>query len=125
MKHFAYALLAAGLSLTACNPLDRSSEQPFAPTVSTLSAVADGPRALLTAAVTASPNSRLAECGFNYGNDTLRLEVKAEAPEEVFTVETAELEPGRYFAVPYARNGVGLSRGDTVYFDIAAKVPLH
>lgn len=118
MKHSLYASLAVSLSLVACNPVDRSSEQPFAPSVSTLSAAAEGPRALLTGAVTASPNSRLAECGFNYGNDTLRLEAKAPEPAELFAVETDDLEPGRYFAVAYARNGVGTSRGDTLYFEI-------
>lgn len=73
---------------------------------------------MLTGAVKASPNSRLAECGFNYGNDTLRLEAKAPEPAELFAVETDGLEPGRYFAVAYARNGVGTSRGDTLYFEI-------
>lgn len=103
--------------MAACGE-DRSSEQPFAPTVKSLGAVVEADSALLSGEVTASPNSSLTECGYAYGNDTLRLNCKAPLPTESFTAVTDSLGPGRYFAVAYARNGVGISWGDTIYFNI-------
>ena len=104
--------------LTASCGEDRSGEQPFPPTVQTLSAVAEGPRATLAGLVTASPNSSLKACGFKYGNDTLRAEVQAAEPLPSFSAETDSLGAGRYFAVAYAQNGMGTSYGDTLYFTV-------
>ena len=105
-------IVALGLT-TACNPVDRSDEQPFAPTVETLGATVEGDHALLAARVTASPNS-----GFAYGNDTLRAKTTAEAPTADFTALTDSLGAGRYYAVAFAQNGVGTSYGDTIHFVI-------
>lgn len=118
MKHYIYTSMLTLVFSTACNPTDRSNEQPFPPTIKPLSAVSDGWHAHLTGEVTSSPTSRLSACGFKYGNDTLRLETTADIPEEVFTVLTDSLGAGRYYAVPFARNGVGTSLGDTIYFQI-------
>ncbi len=110
-------IVALGLT-TACNPVDRSDEQPFAPTVETLGATVEGDHALLAARVTASPNSDLTACGFAYGNDTLRAKTTAEAPNADFTALTDSLGAGRYYAVAFAQNGVGTSYGDTIHFVI-------
>lgn len=104
--------------LAACGE-DRSGEQPFAPTVESVSAVADGDSARLTGKVTSSVNSSLIECGFSYGNDTLRLTKSAAVPSEAFTVVADSLQPGTYFAVAFARNGIGTSYGDTLRFTIS------
>lgn len=117
MKRSAYLLLLVLTLLVSCGE-DRSGEQPFAPTVKSMSAVTEADSAYLSGEVTASPNSTLTECGFAYGNDTLRASCKAPAPTMSFTAVTDSLGPGRYFAVAYARNGVGTSWGDTIYFTI-------
>lgn len=105
--------------LAACGAEDRSGEQPFAPTVENVAACVDGNSCLLSGKVTASPNSSLRRCGFLYGNDTLRVEAVAELPVFQFTVATRQLQPGRYFAVAFAENGVGKSYApDTLLFDI-------
>lgn len=110
---------AAGLCLTACNAEDRSGEQPFAPTVENVDGIVEGDSCALTGRVTASPNSTLKSCGFAYGNDTLRLETKSEAPTTIFTVRTKPLQPGIYYAVAFAENGVGRGlAADTLYFEI-------
>lgn len=103
--------------LAACGE-DRSGEQPFAPTVETVGYITMDDSAALTGRVTASPNSSLTECGFAYGNDTLRATAKAPAPSETFTAVTDSLGKGNYFAVSYAKNGVGTSYGDTITFTI-------
>lgn len=117
MKRLPYLILIALTLLAACGE-DRSGEQPFAPSVKSINAVAEADSAWLSGEVTASPNSTLTECGFAYGNDTLRASCKAAAPTTSFTAVTDSLGPGRYFAVAYARNGVGTSWGDTIYFTI-------
>lgn len=107
----------AACGLCASCGEDRSGEQPFAPTVGNVSVTVDGDSARLTGQVTASPNSTLTECGFVYGNDTLRAELKADAPAELFSVVADSLERGAYYAVAYARNGVGRSYApDTLLF---------
>lgn len=106
------------LALTACNPVDRSSEQPFAPTVQTLDATAAADSALLRGQILTSPNSDVRECGFDYGNDTLRLSVVTDTVTTIFEAYTDSLGAGRYYAVAYARNGVGKSYGDTIYFNV-------
>ena len=104
-------------ALTACSGEDRSGEQPFAPTVETVAATADGPTAMMEGVVTASPNSSLTACGFRYGNDTLTL--NADAPVLThFFAQTDTLDPGRYYAVAYARNGIGITYADTLWFEV-------
>ena len=120
MKHFpSLVLLAiAAIAAAACGE-DRSGEQPFAPTVQSVGVEVKQHTAVLTGAVLASPNSSLKECGFAYGNDTLRAKCTAAEPAATFTAETDSLGVGHYYAVPYASNGVGTTYADTLYFDIA------
>ena len=102
----------------ACHPVDRSGEEPFAPTVRTVGSevVADSFR--LTGQVLLSPNSRVLERGFEYGNDTMKVTVEAYDSTDVFHGYTQTLEPGRYYFTAYARNGIGTSWGDTLYLDV-------
>lgn len=111
------ALLVAP-ALTACGD-DRSGEQPFAPTVvcDTFRVTADS--AVLTGIVTSSVNSTLTECGFKYGNDTLTLSKSAAAPADTFSVVTDSLGAGTYYAVAFAKNGMGTTYAtDTMRFAI-------
>lgn len=109
--------LSVLLLLAACGE-DRSGEQPFAPTVVSAGCTVQGDSALLSGTVTASPNSSLTECGFTYGNDTLRATTKAPQAAENFTAATDSLGAGDYYAVAYAKNGVGTGYGDTIRFTI-------
>lgn len=106
------------LLLVACNPTDRSGEQPLAPTVQSVSAIAEGDVALLVGQVVASPNSDLLACGFIYGNDTLRVDTAVVVPAMQFSVATLPLRPGRYYTVAYAKNGIGTAYGDTLRFTV-------
>ncbi len=107
------------LLFMGCSPEDRSGEQPFAPTVQTLEAIVDGDSLLLIGEVTASPNSRLLGRGFNYGNDTLRLQAaSSDTAGTLFRAYSRSLKPGIYFFSAYARNGIGTSYGDTLYVEI-------
>lgn len=120
MKHFpSLVLLAIVAGAAAACGEDRSGEQPFAPTVQSVGVEVKQHTAVLTGAVLASPNSSLKECGFAYGNDTLRAKCTAADPAATFTAETDSLGAGHYYAVPYASNGVGTTYADTLYFDIA------
>ena len=120
MKHFpSLVLLAIAAGAAAACGEDRSGEQPFAPTVQSVGVEVKQHTAVLTGAVLASPNSTLKECGFAYGNDTLRAKCTAAEPAATFTAETDSLGAGHYYAVPYASNGVGTTYADTLYFDIA------
>ena len=120
MKHFpSFVLLAIAAGAAAACGEDRSGEQPFAPTVQSVGVEVKQYTAVLTGAVLASPNSSLKECGFAYGNDTLRAKCTAAEPAATFTAETDSLGAGHYYAVPYASNGVGTTYADTLYFDIA------
>ena len=120
MKHFpSLVLLTIAASAAAACGEDRSGEQPFAPTVQSVGVEVKQHTAVLTGAVLASPNSSLKECGFAYGNDTLRAKCTAAEPAATFTAETDSLGAGHYYAVPYASNGVGTTYADTLYFDIA------
>ena len=124
MKKLLPILLLATLVsiLTASCGEDRSGEQPFAPTVETLSAEVMGDSCLLTGAVTSSPNSSLRGVGFAYGNDTLRLTAVSDSCAALFQATTQPLQAGRYFAVAFAENGVGKTIGtDTIYFEILAE----
>lgn len=110
---------AALLAATACSGEDRSGEQPFAPTVENRGALVTGDSCMLTGNVTASPNSSIRSCGFAYGNDTLRLQTNSAEVTMLFTATTRPLEPGTYYAVAFAENGVGRSYApDTLYFEI-------
>lgn len=108
----ALLLLAA---LASCGE-DRSGEQPFAPTVVSRGCEVVADSVVLTGEVTASPNSSLTRCGFVVGNDTLRREVDAREVVAAFTAVADSLEPGAYYAVAFATNGVGTSYGDTLRF---------
>ena len=120
MKHFpSLVLLAIAAGAAAACGEDRSGEQPFAPTVQSVGVEVQQHTAVLTGAVLASPNSSLKECGFAYGNDTLRAKCTAAEPAATFTAETDSLGAGHYYAVPYASTGVGTTYADTLYFDIA------
>ena len=120
MKHFpTLVLLAIAAGAAAACGEDRSGEQPFAPTVQSVGVEVKQHTAVLTGAVLASPNSSLKECGFAYGNDTLRAKCTAAEPAATFTAETDSLGAGHYYAVPYASNGVGTTYADTLFFDIA------
>lgn len=123
MRRYIIVILVAISTLTAaCSGEDRSGEQPFAPTVETLSAEVMGDSCLLTGAVTSSPNSSLRGVGFAYGNDTLRLTAVSDTCTELFQATTQALRSGTYFAVAFAENGVGKTIGtDTIYFEIPAE----
>lgn len=116
IHHLLYFAMSA-LAIVSCTGEDRSDEQPFAPTVETVSVTADGPTAWMEGQVTTSPNSSLLECGFRYGNDTLTLSTDADL-HDLFFAETDTLEAGIYYAVAFARNGVGTNYGDTLWFEI-------
>ena len=118
-KALRYLFAALLPCLIACNPEDRSSEQPFPPTVQNTAAQVIGDSCLLSGEVTTSPNSSLKACGFKYGNDTLRTETMSEVPLMKFEATTKKLEPGDYYAIAFAQNGVGKSFApDTIYFTI-------
>ncbi len=112
------ALLSA-MALAACTGDDRSGEQPFAPTVQMSSAVAAADSVTLTGIVVASPNSSLLGCGFYVGNDTLRITAACDSASTIFSAVVDSLEAGNYYAVAYARNGMGTSTSDTLQFQIA------
>lgn len=114
MKNLPLFLLLIG-AMAACNPEDRSGEQPLPPTVRLVDCQVVADSCLMTGEVTASPNSRVRERGFHYGNDTLRLEVQSADTVALFQAHTQPLRPGRYFVVPYATNGVGTATGDTLW----------
>ena len=122
MKHFpSLVLLAIAAGAAAACGEDRSGEQPFAPTVQTLSAEVMGDSCLLRGAVTASPNSSLRGVGFAYGNDTLRLTAVSDSCAALFQATTQPLQTGRYYAVAFAENGVGKTIGtDTIYFEVGS-----
>ena len=118
MKYSLHLLFISTI-LAACSGEDRSGEQPFPPTVAAIGCTVEGNIATLKACVTSSPNSSLKQCGFNYGNDTLRAKCTAAEPAATFTAETDSLGAGHYYAVPYASNGVGTTYADTPYFALA------
>lgn len=115
--NIAIALIALPCALASCGE-DRSGEQPFAPTVVTRSVEVVADSAILTGQVTESPNSSLTQCGFCYGNDTLKVTATASEATESFSIVTQALGEGDYYAVAFAENGVGTSYGDTLRFSI-------
>lgn len=115
---FSFFICLALYTLIACGE-DRSGEQPLAPTVVNVGWESAQDSVLLTGRVTASPNSSLKECGFSYGNDTLSKKVTITEPTEEFSVYTDSLGAGEYYAVAFARNGIGTSyAADTLRFTI-------
>ena len=122
MRHhstlFGICALALGITFASCGE-DRSGEQPFKPTVVTANVATQvGDSVQLMGYVTASPNSSLKECGFTYGYDTLKATTQADSALTTFTAFTDSLGKGTYYAVAYARNGVGTSNGDTIWFEV-------
>lgn len=122
MRHLSFLLgicaLAIATLFASCGE-DRSGEQPFKPTVVTSDiATQVGDSVQLMGYVTASPNSSLKECGFTYGNDTLKATAQSDSALTTFTAFTDSLGKGTYYAVAYARNGVGTSHGDTIWFEV-------
>ena len=116
---YAILLMAAGLTLGACKGDDRSSEQPFKPTVENVNCEVIADSCRLTGRIVASPNSTLTGCGFIYGNDTLRRETVCDTVTMTFSAYTKQLQPGRYYAVSFASNRMGsASATDSMYFTI-------
>lgn len=105
-------------ALPACHPVDRSGEQPFAPVVESAAATVTGDVCRMSGRIVSSVNSPVMRRGFSYGNDTLRLEAESADETDLFHADTRPLEPGIYFMVPFARNGVGTTYGDTLFFAI-------
>ena len=103
------------LFVSACGQ-DRSGEQPFVPTVQTGVAAQVADSVQLTGSIITSPNSQVLERGFEYGNDTLRSSVVSTDTTNMFAAFTDSLGKGSYYAVAYARNGVGIGHGDTIRF---------
>lgn len=118
MKRLAY-IVGMTVLLSSCSGVDRSSEEPFAPTVRTHFANVVDDVCNFRGEVVSSPNSTVTERGFYYGNDTLRIQLLAELSEEsVFEATTPELKAGEYYVYAYATNGIGTTNGDTLSFTI-------
>ena len=102
-------LCANCMVLCSCSCEDRSDEMPRIPVVSTVSATVNG-------TVVESHNSSLRECGFFYGETgAASVKIKADTTK-IFEVKADSLEAGDYYCVAYAKNGMGVSYGDTVEF---------
>ena len=101
---------------SACSGEDRSGEQPFPPTVRTLSCTVEADSCTMVGVIDASPNSSIRKRGFSYGNDTLKVNLPSTDSLAVFTAVADSLLPGTYYAVAYATNGMGTSYGDTLVF---------
>ena len=100
--------------LSSCAGEDSSGERPLVPVV------ADSCR--MSGIVTESHNSSLRECGFVYGTaDTINVKVEADTVSYAFTVVADSLQDGEYYYAAYARNGIGTTYGDTLYFTVNNK----
>lgn len=110
-------VLVIALLLDACGQ-DRSGEQPFAPTVRTLGAYVESPFVTLTGEVVASPNSTLRARGFRVWNSERSYDLSVETDADLFSLRTDTVTEGTYRVAAYARNGVGVSYGDTLSFEI-------
>lgn len=117
-----FLLLFALFALVACNAEDRADEQPFAPTVRTLSAVATGDSCVMEGVIASSPNSNVTGRGFYYGNDTLRVQVVSyDTLTATFREIINSIAPGDYYVYAFATNGMGTRYGDTLTFRISAE----
>lgn len=117
--------------LSSCGE-DRSDEQPFAPTLSALTATQTGDSTvLLSAQILSSKNSSITACGFIWGDstgsNTLSLDSLPAvstsphiAPSQAVSFSAAidTLAPGTYFALAFATNGIGTTRTDTISFSV-------
>lgn len=104
------------LVLSSCSGEDRSDEMPRLPVVSTISATVNGNSCTMNGTVVESHNSSLRECGFFYGETgAASVKIKADTTKN-FDVIADSLESGDYYCVAYAKNGMGVSYGDTVIF---------
>lgn len=102
--------------LCSCSGEDRSDEMPRIPVVSTVSATVNGNSCTMNGTVVESHNSSLRECGFFYGGTgAASVKIKADTTK-IFEVKADSLEAGDYYCVAYAKNGMGVSYGDTVEF---------
>lgn len=102
--------------LCSCSGEDRSDEMPRIPVVSTVSATVNGNSCTMNGTVVESHNSSLRECGFFYGETgAASVKIKADTAK-IFEVKADSLEAGDYYCVAYAKNGMGVSYGDTVEF---------
>lgn len=100
----------------SCSGEDRSDEMPRIPVVSTVSATVNGNSCTMNGTVVESRNSSLRECGFFYGETgAASVKIKADTTK-IFEVKADSLEAGDYYCVAYAKNGMGVSYGDTVEF---------
>ena len=111
-------LLATAAMAVGCNGEDRSGEQPFAPTVATVSATPGGDSCVFAGQVLLSPNSVVSARGFRYGNDSIAKGVVSADSTDAFAAVADSLASGSYYVVAYATNGIGTSYGDTLTFTI-------
>ena len=109
-------ICATCMVLCSCSGEDRSDEMPRIPVVSTVSATVNGNSCTMNGTVVESHNSSLRECGFFYGETgAASVKIKADTTK-IFEVKADSLEAGDYYCVAYAKNGMGVSYGDTVEF---------
>ncbi len=110
-------MFVAGICvLSSCSGEDRSDEMPRVPVVRTISAVVNGYACTMNGMVEESHNSALRECGFVYGvAGENSMQFKTDTAR-TFTAKVDSLEEGYYFCVAYAKNGMGVSYGDTLSF---------
>lgn len=107
--------------LCSCSGEDRSDEMPRVPVVRTTSAVAVGNVCTMSGMVEESHNSALRECGFVYGMaGENSVQFKTDTAR-TFMAKVDSLKDGDYFCVAYAKNGMGVSYGDTLRFVVNEK----
>ena len=107
--------------LCSCSGEDRCDEMPRVPVVRTTSAVAVGNVCTMSGMVEESHNSALRECGFVYGMaGENSVQFKTDTAR-TFMAKVDSLEDGDYFCVAYAKNGMGVSYGDTLRFVVNEK----
>lgn len=117
MKYNLFLLLtSATWMFLSCSPEDRSDEQPFPPSVETLEPLTQGDTITLQGNIKASPNSRITQRGFRYGDETLRNNILSTDSSDIFTAAIDTLKSGTYHVAAYATNGMGTSYGDTLQF---------
>lgn len=118
MKHpYLFLLAIASIVFSACGE-DRAGEQPFAPTVKTVSAISEGDSCIVEGQVLTSPNSSITAVGFVIGNDTLQHELAADSVMWQFSTTARSLNEGEYYVCAFATNGIGTTYGDTLRFEV-------